>query len=298
MEIRHLRYFLAVADELHFGRAAARLHMTQPPLSQRIAALERELGLRLFTRDHHKVALTPAGETLVPLARAAVRAFDAVGDGMRAHARVIRAGFPSDTSPGVVNELIAALRRDGRELDWREATTAELQALLVDGTIDLAVMRLPLTQRGLWASVPLRQTLGVVTSADHRFATRNRPIELSELNGQRLLMFRREIAPGLYDAILDACRRGGYHPHEIRHGVRLTDSLMWQSLLTEDGAVMFGVRHRAEPHPGYVWTPLAGDPLWWDTAVFCRQREAPALRTAAQALVTALKVHDHWFEPA
>ncbi len=294
-----MRYFLAVADELHFGRAAARLHMSQPPLSQRIAGLERELGLCLFTREHHKVTLTPAGEALVPLARSAVEAFDAVGEVMKTQLGIVRAGFPTDTSPGVVSDLAAALQRHGLRLDWHEASTAELQVLLTERTIDLAVMRLPLSVEGLWSGPPLRQTLGAITATDHWIAARTEPIELTELNGEPLLLFRREIAPNLYDALLRACHDGGYHPSDIKQGIRLMDSLMVQAQLTETGAVMFGVRHRAERHSEYAWTPIAGNPVWWDTAVFCarNRRDAPHMRTAIQAVTDALKRHDHWFEP-
>jgi DNA-binding transcriptional LysR family regulator len=299
VEVRHLRYFLAVADELHFGRAAARLGMSQPPLSQRIAGLERELGVQLFVRTHRSVTLTQAGEALVPLARNATRALDAVADAMKAHTGIVYAGFPTDTSPGVVSDLVRALKKHGLELDWREAPTAELRGLLLDGTIDIGVLRLPLKEKGLWASMPLRQTLGIVTGSTHPLARRGRPIELTDLAPYPLVMFRREIAPSLYDTILEACRIGGYEPGTIKHGVRLLDSLMVQALITESDAVMFGVEHWAARHQEYAWRPIVGEPLRWDTSVFCAEnkRDVPYMRTATHALLTALQRRDHWFEP-
>src|SRR5512140_2194502 len=105
MDIRHLRYFIAVAEKLHFGEAARALNMTQPPLSKRIAELEEHLGAPLFTRTSRKVALTAAGRALLPKARAALRAFDVALASVRKKqttGRRVRAGFPADTSRRVL----------------------------------------------------------------------------------------------------------------------------------------------------------------------------------------------------
>src|SRR2546421_64003 len=104
MEVRHLRYFTAVAEELHFRRAARRLHMTHPPLSQRIAELEHELGVQLFTRTSRSVQLTSHGRRLLPRAKDALRAFDTITEGTAQRTeveRTLRVAFPDEMSPEV-----------------------------------------------------------------------------------------------------------------------------------------------------------------------------------------------------
>ena len=297
MEIRHLRYFVAVAEELHFGRAAERLHMSQPPLSKRIAELERELGTSLLERTSRHVELTAEGIRLLPLAREALRTFDAVRAQGRALApfRALRIGFPTDTGRDVLAELEARLLEADLRLEWVEATTSEQRALLDQGRIDLGVLRLPLDPAGLWLSGPLRQELGVITAPDHPLAGET-PIALSELEGQRLLMFSRSIAPGLYDDLLAQCMANGYRPGEITQGIRSSDSLVVQRELATGAAVMFGTREWASRSGAFRWRPVRDGALHWDTAVACRRDTADdeqvrlALRTLCRALVT----HDGW----
>jgi DNA-binding transcriptional LysR family regulator len=297
VEIRHLRYFVAVAEELHFGRAAERLHMSQPPLSKRIAELERELGTTLLQRTSRHVELTAEGLRLLPLAREALRTFDAVRVEGRALApsRALRIGFPTDTGRDVLAELEARLLEADLRLEWVEATTSEQRVLLDQGRIELGVLRLPLDPAGLWLSGPLRQELGVITAPDHPLAGET-PVALSELDGQRLLMFSRSIAPGLYDDLLAQCMANGYRPGEITQGIRSSDSLVVQRELATGAAVMFGTREWASRSGAFRWRPVRDGVLHWDTAVACRRDTAEdekirlALRTLCQALVT----HDGW----
>lgn len=297
MEIRHLRYFVAVAEELHFGRAAERLHMSQPPLSKRIAELERELGVELLVRTSRHVELSSEGRRLLPLAREALRAFDAV----RAHGRqlgptrALRIGFPTDTGRDVLAELETHLLEADLRLEWVEATTAEQRRLLDEGRIDLGVLRLPLDPSGLWLSDPLRQELGVITAPDHPLAG-DTPVALSELTGQRLLMFSRTIAPGLYDDLLAQCMTSGYRPDEITQGIRSSDSLVVQRELATGAAVMFGTRDWASRSGAFRWRPVRDGALHWDTAVACRRdaKDDEHVRLALTTLCRALVTHDGW----
>ena len=148
MDIRHLRYFLAVAEELNFSRAAKRLHMSQPPLSKRISDLESEFGVQLFDRRSKRVVLTPAGQDLVPCARQAVASFDA------ATTCLIRVGFTPDTSVEVLSDLSTTLRGVGINFELVESTTAEQHALLLNGGLYIGVLFLPFSRKGLWSSPP------------------------------------------------------------------------------------------------------------------------------------------------
>lgn len=297
MEIRHLRYFVAVAEELHFGRAAERLHMSQPPLSKRVAELERELGVVLLVRTSRHVELSPEGRRLLPVAREALRAFDAVQFHGRhlAPTRALRIGFPTDTGRDVLGELEEGLLEVGLRLEWVEATTAEQRRLLDEGRIDIGVLRLPLDQSGLWLSDPLRQELGVITAPDHPLSG-DSPIALSALTGQRLLMFSRSIAPGLYDDLLAQCMESGFHPDEITEGIRSSDSLVVQRELATGAAVMFGTREWASRTGTFRWRPVRDGALHWDTSVACRRDavEDQHIQLALTTLCRALVARDGW----
>jgi DNA-binding transcriptional LysR family regulator len=293
MDVRHLRYFVAVAEELHFGHAALRLHMTQPPLSKRIADLERELGVQLFDRSPRGVALTAHGTRLLPHARKAVAAFDAAAAAMRrparSAARRLLLAFPADTSRAVLTDVCRGLRDAGQDVEVLEATTGEQQALLADGRIDLGVLRHPYPGAGLWSSRPLRRAIGVIMPANHPLATRA-ALRLASLRGRTLVMFPREMAPGLYDETLAICRQHGYPPPHIVHAVRLVDGL-----LVTDNAISFNTEAAANRWPGLVWRPLADQPLAWRTSAVCRRADRDnTIRAAVPLLLRALRTHDAW----
>jgi DNA-binding transcriptional LysR family regulator len=298
MDIRHLRYFVAVAETLHFGRAAQNLHMSQPPLSKRIADLEGELSVPLFDRSKRQVALTAAGRALLPRARAALRSFEAALRAVRAEApaksRRIHVAFPADTSAEVLLDLVNELRPGDVEINVAEATTAEQHQLLVAGELDIGVLRHPYPTRGLWSSQPLRQTLGVVLPSTHELARRG-TLRLADLKASTLVMFPRSMAPGLYDDILKTCRAEGYVPKRIRHAVRMTAGLMIAEPAVTFRTVGFRVPGPDRVAPELIWKPLIGEPLHWWTSVVCRRNERdPLTRLAIQVMLRALQQHDHW----
>jgi len=296
VEIRHLRYFLTVAEELHFGRAAQRLRMTQPPLSRRVADLEQELGLKLFERNARGVTLTEHGRRLQQPALRAVAAFDAAVATMsrpsRAAAHELRLAFPADTSAAVLTAVAGGLRRTGLEVEFVEATTAEQGELLREGAVDLGVLRHPFPQQGLCPSRQLRHPLGVIMPADHPLAG-SPQLRLADLRGQVLVMFHRSMAPGLYDQTLEVCHKHGYRPRRIHHASRIVDGL-----LVVDSAVSFNVEASALRWPGVVWRPLAHDSLEWRTSVVRRRGDLdPGTRNAIRLVLYALRIHDGW-QPA
>ena len=151
MELRQLRYFVAVAEELHFRRAAARLHISQPPLSQQIAALEAELGVRLLERTRRRVELTAAGEAFLRDARATLAELDAAvstarGDRGRAGRACCASSFVGSALLSIVPAAVQRFRRSrpGVEIELRERSTAEQLRALSTGVVDVALVRPPI----------------------------------------------------------------------------------------------------------------------------------------------------------
>lgn len=298
MDIRHLRYFVAVAEELHFARAAEKLCISQPPLSRRIAELERELGVQLFSRTSRSVQITSSGRKLLLLATETLQAFDAIRAEMAVTSdadRCVRIALPPDTGPGVLAALQAGLEAQHLTLDWTEAVTAEGREALSNHRVDLAVLRLPVATHELWVSPVLRQPLGILASSSHPITGRE-PIPLSRLQGQTLLMFSRLLAPGTYDQILSDCRDNGFQPQRVQQGFRSTAGLITKSEFSRNRAIMLTPRSWAERFADVAWTPIEGEPLQWKTAVCCRRGEErnPAVAIGIKLLFQALLERDAW----
>jgi DNA-binding transcriptional LysR family regulator len=293
MELHHLRYFLAVAEERHFGRAAQRLNMTQPPLSQRISDLESELGVQLFLRSAKGIRLTESGETFLPYARKAVMAFDAARSALARtlpeKARKLTVQVTPDTTGAVIAESCRLMREAGFTAELSDANTSEQHSRLLDGRIDLGLLRHPFATRGLWLAPALRKPLGVVMPGNHPLAGRSE-LELSDLRGEPLLLFPRSMAPGMYDQLLEVCKTHGYIPPRIDHAIQAIRALM-----IADSAIGFYPASTARKYHGLVWRPLIGEPLEWRTSAVCTRRNLDeALRRAAMILTDALQSHDTW----
>ncbi len=299
MDLRQFRYFVAVAETLHFGEAARRLNMSQPPLSKRIAELEESLGVRLFDRNSRKVVLTSAGRSLLPQAQACITSFDEAISSVCAIApsrsRRIRVGFALDTSRQVLRRFLAELVALRVKSQIREATTADQHRMLLSGELDVGVLRHPYNTKGLWSSYSLCQTLGAVMGRNHPLA-RRRTIELGELQSSTLLTFPREIAPGLYDELLAACRAGGYRPKRIEHAMRMTAGLLLSdAAITLRPAVALRPGRAGAKASDLVWKPLAGEPLRWWTSVVRREAATDSLtKKTVQIILRALEKHDQW----
>src|SRR5882672_9908045 len=222
MELRHLRYFVAVAEERHVTRAAERLGIQQPPLSQQIRALETELEVQLFRRKPRGVELTQAGEALLAEARVILdrveHATAATRRTARGEAGRIGLGFTSSAS---FHPLVPRVIRAFREahplvaLSLEEGGTAELVEGLRAERIDAAFVRSPI---GPAAKLIVHSVLGeemvAVLPAGHRLgggAAASR-MPLADLAAETFILYRRPLGPGLYDAIIAACQRAGYSP--------------------------------------------------------------------------------------
>ncbi|MEV4759652.1 LysR substrate-binding domain-containing protein [Micromonospora sp. NPDC049559] len=263
--VLHLRYFLAVAEELHFGRAAARLHMSQPPLSQRIRRLEQEYGTPLFDRGGGRVRLTPAGEVLVDEAREIVARVEASRSLVRraaaGRAGALRAGIPPDTAGSVLAVLSTAFAAEEPEvrLDLVAATTSAQLGLLDRGSLDVGVLHHPVDSGELTLGPVATVVPGVVLSRRSPLARRTE-VALADLAGHGLVLFPREDAPGRYDETLLACHRHGFRPTGVRPAPNAEFLL---GLVAAGQEVAFDQGAVAQREPRVVWRPLAGAPLVW-----------------------------------
>lgn len=213
IELRHLRYFIAVAEELHFGHAAARLNISQPPLSQQIQILEQQVGARLLARTNRSVSLTPAGRQFLADSRQILNQVDeAAARALRLHqgeTGELRIGFTS-SAPFIkaVSDTLSSFRQRYPDvhIQTREINTREQIAPLNEGTLDLGLMRnTPLPETLAW-EVILREPLLAMIPRNHPLATRT-AVSLHELAQEPFVFFDPHVGTGLYDDILSLMRR-------------------------------------------------------------------------------------------
>lgn len=225
MELRHLRYFVVVAEEGHFTRAAERLGMQQPPLSQQIRALEQELGFDLFRRHPKGAELTVGGAAFLKEARTIL---DSV---QQAAARAARAADGSEgtlsvgfTSSAAAHPLIPRIVRAYRDawpgvsLDFKEGNAAELTEAIAAGKLDLGFLRQPVSRPpGIAFHRLLEEEMLLVLPTGHPVLENRRgdsapAVSLKSLKDERFILVRRHGAPGMYSNLIDACKRAGFTP--------------------------------------------------------------------------------------
>ncbi|WP_049564724.1 LysR family transcriptional regulator [Nonomuraea sp. SBT364] len=273
--VRHLRYFTVVAEELHFGNAAIRLGMAQPPLSQRIKRLEEELGVRLFDRSARQVRLTEAGRLLLGEAREIVARADRLHEVVRhGEAAVLKVGVPPDLAAAVLAALVEGFRESNPEIRLAPAEiwTADQVGALAEGVIDVGVVRHPVTAPGLHFGRTLVQSQGVLLAAGDPL-TGAGEVHLADLAGRELLMPPREGEPGLHAELLAECRRHGYVPAQVHQGAGL-------GLVMAGAAVAFGPRADVA---GLAWRPLLGSPIAYRVSTAWRAATAAVTDFSAVA---------------
>jgi DNA-binding transcriptional LysR family regulator len=231
-DVRHLRYFVAVAEECHFGRAAARLHVTTPPLSQRIRELEEDLGLRLFDRTSRKVTLTPAGERLLVEARDVLRAmerFDSVSEDLASSVSLpLRVGFCHGSEGGVMR-AIRGLLVEQPELAVRPDALTSLTILdgLRKGALAVGIVRAPIGDPERIASVPLARVPvdHVAVPASHSLADRPH-VDVRDLDGEPVFVVDRGDAPTAHDEIAAYCTSMGVRPAWVTHAATQVERVL------------------------------------------------------------------------
>ena len=284
MELRHLRYFVAVAEELSFSRAADRLHMAQPPLSQQIRQLEEELGVQLFARTKRRVELSEAGRAVLPEARRVlVQAESVAGTARRFVAGEIgnlKVGFSGAAAYAVMPAILRTFRaRFGQvSLILEEHSTEQQIALLASHALDAGLVRLPVASApaALEFKTIVREPLLLAMPHQHRLG-RKRTVAVTALAAEPFIVVSRHAAPGLYDQIETVCRRAGFKPliaqqaTEIQTIVGLVSAGMGIAIVPASVRGLQGGR--------VIYRPLAPSPFTEMALVYNRDNGSAVLRS-------------------
>lgn len=276
--MRYLRYFVAVAEELHFGRAAQRLHMAQPPLSQQIKQLEEKVGVQLLRRTKRRVELTEAGEAFLEESRLALSKVEDAGEAARRASRgetgKLAVGFVGSAAYDVLPEILKAFREryPAVEIALEELTTAQQVRALSQERIEVGFVRPPLEEE-LAVRTVLREPLLAVLPADHPLSKRT-DLPLSALKNDSFVMTPRRLGPSFYDRIVGACREAGFSPRVVQEAIQMQTIIGMvaagigialvpasESNLTRKGVVYKPIQDEGlEVELAAVWTPEAPSP--------------------------------------
>lgn len=295
METRHLKYFIAVAEERHFGRAALRLHMAQSPLSQQIRQLEDQLGTPLLVRTTRKVELTPAGQVLLERGRAMLQEIDALVEDVQqvgaGATGVIRVGFTGTATYRLMPIVVQAARRQlpGLRITVQgEMLTPQMETALEEGRLDLAVLRPPVRSGGILLKFLEQDQLVAALPADSELAEHG-TLDLRDLSGQNFIGYP---AHSVVNSIfVEACRKAGFQPLMVQEA-KETSTLL--SLVAAGmGIALVPMTSRMFSFQGVAFRPLLDAPPVDLAVAWIRTRETPLIRSFL-ALFDSLPV----FQPA
>ena len=289
MELRHLRYFMAVAEEMHFGRAAQKLYVVQPAVSKQIAALERELGFELFSRTKRRVELTPAGAAFAPEVRDILmrieRAVEHARDAAMGYVGNLAIGFIGPAMDSVLPKILPLYRE--RYPDVRvsldELTTATQLTRLRDGSLDIGFLRLPIDDAEIVVRPILAERMVIALHENDPLA-QEPEIEMADVVSAPFVMIPRSEEAGLHDTTVALCRMAGFSP-TVAQEARGLHSLL--------GLVAAGMGVTLVPESvenlarsGVVYRPIAGSHARLELAV---ARPAKAVSRPAELLLDMLE---------
>ena len=259
-DLRRLQYFLAVARERNFTRAAEQLHIAQPALSRQVRLLEQELGVELLHRTTHDFELTQAGALLLergPTVLGSVeelwRAVRAYGTGERGRVLIAYGASASyETAPRLLQAL--AERHPGVELATEVKSVNEIVSALNGGSVDVGIVRCPPRVADLESRTIRHEPQRVLLRCDHRLAS-GPAVAVGDLAPETLLMHPREANPGHYDALVELCRSAGFEPRVLLRSV--TFDLAYSSVTDSDAVAIIGESASVGLPPGLCLLPLA-----------------------------------------
>jgi DNA-binding transcriptional LysR family regulator len=295
MELRQLRYFVTLAEELHFGRAAEREHIVQSALSQQVQRLERELGIRLLERSTHHVSLTAAGavflvearQILAHVDRAAAIARRATGAAAPLRVGIIDASY--DSMPQILHEVQA--RYPGLVIHQVEASVPEQYQQLTDGRLDVGIGRAALAPPQV-ASLLFRQDpLGVLVPSSHRFAGLD-TIPAAVLADEPLLLAEEAQAPEFNQFTVEMCRAAGFTPTVYKGTV---ESIRAAADLIAQGRCLYCVPSSCiSALPGTIWRPLTEPASYYPWSVLWRATETSSHVRAVVSCTRAMSQRLGW----
>ncbi len=280
MDLEHLRAFVAVAEELHFGRAGLRLGLSQPQVSRRVRSLEETLGLELFVRTPRQTALTDAGARLLGDARetlaAAERLRERARTARRRAAGRVGVGFVWSTLGAHVSPLVvaAAERHPDIELSICQLRFVEIVPALRRGDVDLAIVR-ALHEQSEMIEVTLRREPSVLAIPEQHALARRQKLALADLNGLPMVALQRDLAPRPYDAVLARAAELGLELRIVQQTRSPSEAL---ALVSAGIGVYRLPSSAAQPHPGVVFREIEDAP---SRLVMVRRPEPPPPAVAA-----------------
>ncbi|MEC5186658.1 Hca operon transcriptional activator [Parageobacillus caldoxylosilyticus] len=224
MELRHLKYFITVAEELHFGKAAARLNMAQPPLSLQIRQLEEEIGVPLFHRTKRKVELTKEGQVFLEKAYQILKnleeAIETVRMMNRGEAGEIAIGFIASAAYDILPTIIEHYRKEypNIHIDLQQLTTAEQVKALHEGHIDVGMLCHPIKIKNdtIQVEVIRQEPMVVALPKDHPLASETSPIDLMDLSNDPFILTGRKANQSHYDTVMNGCYQAGFYPKVVQ----------------------------------------------------------------------------------
>jgi DNA-binding transcriptional LysR family regulator len=298
MELRQLRYFVTLAEELHFGRAAAREHIVQSSLSQQLKRLERELGVRLIERTTHKVQLSSAGAAFLIEARQILAHVDRAAAAAQRAARStpsIRVGIVDasyDSMPLILHEV--QQRHPDLEIHQVEAGVPEQFQRLVDGRLDVGLGRASLAPSAVASELLRLDPLGVLVAEGHRLAAQS-VVPVATLAAEPLLLAEDERAPEFNQFVIELCRSVGFIPTLYKGTVESIRASV--DLVAERRCVLCAPASCASPRPGIVWKPLVAPPSRYPWSVLWRAGDTSEHVAALVQCARALSRRLGWLQP-
>jgi len=294
VELRQLRYLIAVAEAGNFSRAAANLHMSQPPLSMQVKALEAELGVQLLERSNHGAKLTAAGTAFLEEARAALARLESarrraqlVG---RGEIGMLSVGFVSIADYGVLPPALKVFRAryPQVEVQLHELTTDAQIRELRASRLDLGVALAPMDEADLDFARLHDEELVLALPSSHRTGRAQDAMDLRTLSTESFIVPPRDIAPGLHDLIVAQCRAAGFAPRITQHARQMQTVI---SLVASGmGYALVPSSVRNLNRPGVQYRRLAGAAAQVELGIVTRKRDSGLLRERfAQALVNAAR---------
>ena len=288
VDVRRLRYFLAVAEELHFGRAAERLAIAQPALSRQIASLEAAIGALLFDRTRSSTHLTPAGEALLPRARdILVRVADAARVARRASEGSIgtlQIGFVGSATFSILPGILNRFRTNFRDVDLvlHAMNTAELHGALIERSIDVAFARPEIRDPEIVNFVVHREPL-IVAMSENDPLSASSYVSISDLALRPFVLYPRYPRPSFADTILQICRADGFSPDVAQETMEIQTAL---SLVSVGAGVSLVPESASEVQlNGVAYRPILGDVPQTQLSLAYRRDNRAAILAAFCALV-------------